>query len=311
VSENEKDELYTKAVAQLSSIRQRAIEDEQNGLRWKDLADNDDLTNSAEETIALLAEAFSEYKNEGEVNKGIIKWLLAAKSEHHWRNTKATAAAINLLSSEKIFSGASQVIKMTTNNRSIEVTDNLFSGADFSFSRMNEIPAAIQLHKANQNAANGSFYSYYFTSSTNLSDLNKDVQVQKQFYKWNAKDSKWESVPEGRQLKIADKVKVVMTIQSSKALQYVFIDDKRAAAFEPVDNNSGYEYGSPFNYYRSVRDAGFQFFADFIPSGKTQISYELKVAQEGEFLNGPAVLQCMYKPEITAYSNSFTVKTEK
>jgi TonB-dependent SusC/RagA subfamily outer membrane receptor len=309
-SENEKDELFTNAVTQLNSIRQVAIVDEQNGLRWKDLADNDDLTNSSEETIALLAEAFNEPKIDSVVNRGIIKWLLTAKSEHHWSNTKATAAAINLLSNEKISIGEAQVVN-TTGTRSIVATDDMFNGADFSFSRTNEIPAVIQLHKENRAVANGSFYSYYFTSSTNVNGLNKDVQVLKQCYKWNAKDSKWEIISDGTQLKIADKIRVVMTIQSAKALQYVFIDDKRAAAFEPANNNSGYEYGTGFSYYRSVRDAGFQFFADFVPSGKTEISYELKVAQEGEFLNGPAVLQCMYKPEVTVYSNSFTVKTEK
>jgi len=310
-SENENDTLYVRSVAQLNSIRQAAIEDEANGLRWKELADNDDLANSSEETIALLAEAFSEYKNGNEVNRGIIKWLLTAKSEHHWRSTKATAAVINLLSNEKILNGEKQVIEATANNKSIKVTDDMFSGTDFNFSRMNEIPAEIRLHKENQIAANGSFYSYYFTSSTNLSGLNKDVQVQKKLYKWSEKDNKWDRAMEGAQLKIADKIRVVLTIQSSKALHYVFIDDKRAAAFEPVNNNSGYEFGTGFNYYRSLRDAGFQFFADFIPSGKVEISYELKVAQEGEFLNGPAVLQCMYKPEVTAYSNGLTVKTEK
>jgi hypothetical protein len=35
----------------------------------------------------------------------------------------------------------------------------------------------------------------------------------------------------------------------------------------------------------------------------------LQVAQEGRFTNGPAVLQCMYKPEKTAYSNSVSIKT--
>jgi hypothetical protein len=94
-------------------------------------------------------------------------------------------------------------------------------------------------------------------------------------------------------------------------LQYVFINDKRAAAFEPLDNSSGYRYNDGVHYYQSVKDAGYQFFADFIPSGKHNIEYEVKLAQEGSFTNGIAVLQCMYRPDITAYSNGLKITCEK
>jgi alpha-2-macroglobulin len=53
----------------------------------------------------------------------------------------------------------------------------------------------------------------------------------------------------------------------------------------------------------------FHFFAENIPSGKHEISYELKVSHEGSFISGPAALQCMYKPEISAYSLSSNIIT--
>ena len=156
----------------------------------------------------------------------------------------------------------------------------------------------------------GNISWYYFTSSGQLSSVNRDITITKQFYKWNERTKTWTIAGGDEVFKIADKVKVMITIQSSRALSYVYIDDKRAAAFEPTDNSSGYEYGD-FSYYKSVRDAGFQFFANFIPSGKHEISYELKVAQEGNFTSGPPVLQCMYKPEISAYGNSIKINSEK
>jgi alpha-2-macroglobulin len=93
--------------------------------------------------------------------------------------------------------------------------------------------------------------------------------------------------------------------------KYVFINDTRAAAFEPLDNGSGYRYNYGLQYYQSVRDAGHRFFIDFIPSGKHQLEYEMKVAQEGSFTNGIATLQCMYRPDITAYSNGLKVVSVK
>jgi alpha-2-macroglobulin len=47
-----------------------------------------------------------------------------------------------------------------------------------------------------------------------------------------------------------------------------------------------------------------QFFAEFIPSDKTKIDYEMLVRQEGRFSTGMASLQCMYNPAVMAYSNS-------
>lgn len=70
-------------------------------------------------------------------------------------------------------------------------------------------------------------------------------------------------------------------------------------------------YAQEHRIYNGYRYTGYQIFAEFIPSGKSELSYELKVVQEGSFANGPAVLSCIYKPEIAAYSNSFVIKTTK
>jgi uncharacterized protein YfaS (alpha-2-macroglobulin family) len=94
-------------------------------------------------------------------------------------------------------------------------------------------------------------------------------------------------------------------------LPYVFIDDKNGGAFEAVEQRSGYEYGNTISYYRSVRDAGMQIFTSLIPAGRTEIRYDLKVTQEGTFTNGAACLQCMYKPEKAAYSNSALINTKE
>ena len=146
------DELYKKAEDQLKSILQLAIED-QNGLRWKDLADADDLNNSAEETIALLAEAFETAGTN--INGGIIKWLLTAKNEHSWKTTKATAAAVSLLAKEKkSVAGISQTI---TANDSISVTNDLLNGSSFEFIPLGALPTAIQLKKETLIAATGKY----------------------------------------------------------------------------------------------------------------------------------------------------------
>jgi alpha-2-macroglobulin len=60
-----------------------------------------------------------------------------------------------------------------------------------------------------------------------------------------------------------------------------------------------------------VRDAGTQFFFETVPAGRYAINYEMIVAHEGDFTSGPASLECMYRPEVNAYSNGIRVTTSK
>jgi hypothetical protein len=171
--------------------------------------------------------------------------------------------------------------------------------------------APIELKKATSEPATGNLTWYYVSSDDNLSLSNKELSLKKELFRYNSSTATWEPIHENTVLKMAEKIRVQLTIETSKTLRYVYIDDKRAAAFEPGENHSGYAYAAGFSYYQSVRDAGMQFFSGFIPSGRSTLSYEMIVAQEGSFHNGPAVLQCMYKPEVSAYSNSITIETSK
>ncbi|MFI5188188.1 MAG: alpha-2-macroglobulin family protein, partial [Chitinophagales bacterium] len=305
------DSAFQKAIQSLNSIEQEAIMDEINGIRWKDLADADDLSNTAEETLSLIVEAFSEADIQPEVFPGIIKWLLTAKSEDHWSSTKATSAVIGMLTKEnQTATGITQTINSKINNENLSVTDNMLAGNTYLFVKTNKsLPVGVK--KLSSVPAAGNLIWYYFTESNDLSKANREVSLKKEIQRYNSIEGKWEAISENSLLKIGEKIKVVLEITSSKALKYVYIDDKRAAAFEPKEIHSGYDYENGLGYYLSVRDASMQFFSEFIPSGKSVISQELIVAQEGNFTNGPASLQCMYRPEINAFSNSIKVQTTK
>ena len=305
------DDQYKKAIEQLSSIEQLAIRDDVNGIRWKEIADNDDMSNSSEETLALLAEAFEEGGLSHDVFPGIVKWILNSKSEDHWSSTKATSAVVGMLLKEnKTATGPAQTISSIIGNKTLSVTDDLLGGSSYSFVHSNVV-MPVELKKETGIPASGNIIWYYFSAGNDLNKANKDVGLKKELFRYNEAKNDWEVISDKTSLKIADKIKVVLTIETSKALRYVYIDDKRAAAFEPKEISSGYHYGEGLSYYLSVRDAGIQFFTEFIPSGRSVISYEMKVTQEGNFSNGPASLQCMYRPGINACSNSLFIQSVK
>ena len=300
------DPLYKKAVAQLHSISQLAIRDDRNGIRWKAMSDADDFNGSDEETIALLAEAFTLVKDHAEIPPGIVKWLLNTKTDHHWTSTKATAAVIRTINKEAKLVEPVQTVQSKIAGKTLTITNDPFRGSLQSYIETKTIPATVSLTKTNVNTASGVINWYYFSNTAPANT--SGVAMSKELSRWNEKENKWEIIREGVVLQTAERIRVALTIQSPRALQYVFISDSRSAAFEPVDNSSGYEYGGAFAYYKSIRDAGFQFFATHIPSGEHTIYYEVKTAQQGSFTNGMAVLQCMYKPEVAAYSNGWAVE---
>src|SRR5690606_29308878 len=66
------DPIHQKAIRQLESIRQLAIADEVNGIRWKDISNTDNFDATDEETISTLASAYEETGDSKKVVDGII-----------------------------------------------------------------------------------------------------------------------------------------------------------------------------------------------------------------------------------------------
>lgn len=294
--------FYQKAIQQIESIRQLAICDNVNGMRWKDISNTDDLDGNDEEAITLLAMAFEAAGDSKNTINAIIQWLLKAKEQHSWGSTKATAAVVGLLyKQQSTIIGSSMELMAVINDSSISVTDNLLKGSLFEFKRLTQFPVTISLKKDNNTTATGGLNFYYFTATPSQNKQFTNVKISKQLFRLSNISNKWELIDNNDILKIADKIKTIITIDAPRQLKYVFIDEKIAALLEPTDAASGYEYGANFSYYKSVRDIGYQFFAEQIPSGISTLSYETTVAKEGSFSNGPVSLQCMYQPQVRSY----------
>jgi hypothetical protein len=206
--------------------------------------------------------------------------------------------------------GATNELTARISNKGLNVTDNLLGGTGFSFVKESQ-PGIMLIRKQGVGAVSGNLTWYYFTEGDKLSSLNKELSLKKELFWFNDSTATWQAVIENTLLKVGDKVRVNLSLETKVPLRYVYLDDKRAASFEPVEVHSGYEYGNNIGYYKSIRDQGIQLFASVVPAGKTVFSYEMKVSHEGRFINGPASLQCMYNPAISAYSNSLVIKSVK
>jgi hypothetical protein len=298
------DTIHNQSLHQLESIRQLAISDSLNGVRWKAFSNSDDLDGQDEEAVARIAEAFESSGKSGDIIQGIVKWLLRTRNEHAWTTTKSTAAIVGLLQTREL-PGVPHQLTAKVEDSVLTVTDDLFSVRTADFLNINgkKFPSQISVSTGSPTPVSGNIKYYYFSSIPQADSLNTIVQVHKDLYRYDSPSGKWEPINDNTALQISDRIKTVLTIKTARQLNYVFINERRAATMEPQEIESGYRYEDDLEYYQSVKDAGYLFFVDKIPSGIHKISYETVITASGNFTNGPASLQCMYQPSINTFSN--------
>ncbi len=133
----------------------------------------------------------------------------------------------------------------------------------------------------------------------------RDLSIEKRFLVLDK--GEWK---ETRNFKAGQTVRVQLVIKAKRDLQYVSIDDERAATFEPVDQLPGYVYDGTLAFYRENLDASTRLFLGWLPKGTYHVTYDMTAAQAGSFSSGIATLQSQYAPELTAHSGGCTVTVE-
>ena len=107
---------------------------------------------------------------------------------------------------------------------------------------------------------------------------------------------------DGEELAPGDQVEVHLSIRVKHAAEYVHLRDPRPAGFEPETLRSSFKWDLGIGWYEEVRDSGTNFFFEWLPAGEYTFKYRLRANMVGAFKVGPATLQSMYAPEVTAYS---------
>ncbi len=106
---------------------------------------------------------------------------------------------------------------------------------------------------------------------------------------------------------LGERVRVQLTIQTKRDLQYLTVTDERPAAFQPVDQMPGYVWDGGTAFYRENLDAATNLFIGYLPAGSYYITYDMTAATAGSFISGIATAQSQYAPEITAHSGAAAI----
>ncbi len=174
------------------------------------------------------------------------------------------------------------------------------------------------------------YYSAYLTNFTLEDFITKaglEVKVERRFYRLdrdedataNAVGARGQALKEKvvkykrtlleneSQVTSGDLVEIDLVIESKNDYEYLMFEDKKAAGFEPVDLQSGYN-GNSLGAYMELRDSKVTFFVRRLPRGKHTLTYRLRAEIPGKFSALPTVAQAMYAPELVGNSDEMKIR---
>ena len=152
----------------------------------------------------------------------------------------------------------------------------------------------------------GAVYAQYFQKTGNIEVSGNGISVHREVMAAGPQVTPEQSTLPQTTLKVGDRIKVRITIETARDLDFVQVADRRAACLEPVNQLSGYRQGA----YISPKDCATHYFFCGLAKGKHVIETEYYIDRAGRYESGTCSVQCAYAPEFraTAPSIVLTVK---
>lgn len=295
------------------SFTERAIITEDKGMYWKS---NPGYYwyEAPIERQAILIEFYEEAaKDRASVDK-MRFWLLTQKQTTHWKTTKATTeACYALLLNGTSWLAVDKTLSVEVANIKVEFPKSELNPTLTKVWNGTEVKpemAKVTLSKQGEGIAWGALHWQYYEDLDKITTHKNDqIKITKELMLETQTASGAVLVPitDTTHLKAGNLIKVKLIIKSDRDLEYVHLQDMRAAGFEPLNVLSGAKWIGSFGYYESTRDASTDFFIGYLPRGTYVFEYSLRVNNAGNFSNGITNIQCMYAPEFNAHSQGIRV----
>lgn len=227
------------------------------------------------------------------------RWLLQEKRTQQWDSPISTADAVYafLHGSGVLQSRADAVIRT---NDSIISRNKAEMGLGYQKVTLKEAqPSTITFEKQNDAMSWGAIYAQFQQETADIDALSSGISLQRELL---SEDNS----PLKGTLHIGQRVKIRITVQTSRDMDFVQVVDKRPACFQPVNQLSEYRNG----YYSTPKDNQTNFYFDKMPKGKHVIETYYYVDRAGTYLSGTCTAQCAYSPAFTSRTKALNITVE-
>lgn len=288
----------------IESLRQRAMTSDAGGM-WYDNIGSGYNGVGRLLTTARVLDAFVVVKPEDVKSIDAIRqYLVLQRRVEDWGSASATCSVINsILTSGSEWKSDVAVPVFTLGGKQLEIAANPYTGEV-----MTTIPApqasgaTLLIERESGSTAWGAVTAQYVE---NIADVKAasvpDLSISKQIVLVDNSADGTLLTPASK-LRKGQLVRVILTLNSSRDMNYVAVNDQRGACMEPVEQLSFYKYADGIAMYQEVRNAATNFFIGFLPKGSHIITYDCRISEDGQFSIGIATAQSQYAPDEVTHS---------
>lgn len=291
------------------SLFERSSFDKNMGRYWKD-NNSHYWYNRSIETQAIIIEAFNEIGIDNKKIEELTHYLLNKKRTQLWESPKASVEAVNALLSGSTYSVKTPLkIQVSMAGRPIRFEESEIGTAyvqkRWEARNVRANLGMIQLKNRNSNAIWGALHWQYFQNIDSIKSASTGLKIEKELYLkvTDLEGDRLVAIDATHPINLGDRIVSRILISTDRDLDFVHLKDQRAAALEPTQILSSYQYQDGLSYYATTTDVATHYYFDEIRKGNYVIEIEMVATQLGSFSNGISSIQCLYAPEFNAHSN--------
>jgi hypothetical protein len=161
--------------------------------------------------------------------------------------------------------------------------------------------------KTSEGTSWGAVYAQFFQKTNEIEQSNSGITVKREVLTPNTQHpTPITQHPTPITYQVGDRIKVRITIETTRDIDFVQVVDRRAACMEPVRQLSGYQNGA----YVSPKDYATNYYYYGLAKGKHVIETEYYIDRAGTYESGTCIVQCAYAPEYRATAPSITLQVK-
>jgi hypothetical protein len=234
------------------------------------------------------------------------RWLLQEKRTQAWDTPINSVDAVyaflsdqGTVKTEKLIAAVPTALKL--DGKAIE-TPKATAGIGYvKTAQLYQGEKTFSAEKQSEGTSWGAVYAQFMQTTSDIKDQTSGVSVKRELL-----------TVDGQQLttaKVGDRIKVRLTITSERDLDFVQLQDKRAACMEPVKQLSGYDWH--MGCYVAPRDNVTNYYFDRLSKGKHVVETEYYIDRAGQYETGSCTVQCAYASEYRGTTHSLSVKVKE
>ncbi len=326
----------------LRNIGQYVVRDDENGTAYLKLPNQGSWWywyGSEIETHAFYLKLLARTDPKGELAPRLVRYVLNNRRHGaYWNSTRDTAFCVEAMAEYLKASGEDRpemTVTITVDDRvrkQVQIApEDLFAFDNSFVLEGNELTTGEHTITVSRKGRGPVYFNAYVTNFTREDPIARaglEVKVDRKVYRLIRDDRKVdvaggrgqavgqrvehyrrEPLADGATVKSGELVEVELEIDSKNDYEYLLFEDFKAAGFEPVELQSGYN-GNDLGAYVEFRDERVAFFVGQLARGKHSVSYRLRAEVPGRFHALPARAQAMYAPELRGNSDEIRLGVE-